>query len=145
MNNKLELVWFEKEKMHNVEPRPLIEISELSHEANKEGRNGGYCDNMLIHGDNLLALKSIIPFFAGKIKAIYIDPPYNTGAAFDHYNDNLEHSTWLSLMRDRIVLLKQLLSDDGFLFVQIDDQTTTNMILIIKSLFVGKPLISIGI
>ena len=76
---------------------------------------------MLIHGDNLLALKALEQQFAGQVKCIYIDPPYNTGAAFEHYDDNLEHSTWLNLMYARLNILKNLLADDGFFCVQIDD------------------------
>jgi adenine-specific DNA-methyltransferase len=78
-------------------------------------------DNRLIFGDNLLALKALEAEFTGKVKCIYIDPPYNTGAAFEHYDDGLEHSLWLSLMRDRLVLLRKLLRDDGAIFVQADD------------------------
>lgn len=76
---------------------------------------------MLIHGDNLLALKALLPQYAGKIKCIYIDPPYNTGEAFDEYDDNVEHSVWLQLMRARLNLLWCLLADDGVIFVQLND------------------------
>lgn len=76
---------------------------------------------MLIHGDNLLALKALEQKYAGQIKCIYIDPPYNTGAAFEHYDDNLEHSTWLSLMRVRIKILYSLLHRNGSLWISIDD------------------------
>jgi adenine-specific DNA-methyltransferase len=75
---------------------------------------------MLIHGDNLLALKALEQDFAGKIKCIYIDPPFNTGSAFEHYEDGIEHSIWLSMMKARLELLKNLLSDDGGIFVHID-------------------------
>lgn len=78
-------------------------------------------DNMLIHGDNLLALKALEQDYAGKVKCIYIDPPYNTGNAFEHYDDGLEHSIWLSLMRDRLEILKRLLSDDGSIWISLDD------------------------
>lgn len=77
-------------------------------------------DNMLIHGDNLLALKALEQDYAGRVKCIYIDPPYNTGNAFEHYDDGLEHSIWLSLMRERLELLKNLLSDDGSIWISID-------------------------
>ena len=76
--------------------------------------------NMLIHGDNLIALKALEQDFAGKIKCIYIDPPFNTGSAFEHYEDGIEHSIWLSMMKARLELLKNLLSDDGGIFVHID-------------------------
>ena len=77
-------------------------------------------DNMLIHGDNLLALKALEQDYSGKVKCIYIDPPYNTGNAFEHYDDGLEHSIWLSLMRDRLEILQRLLSDDGSIWISID-------------------------
>ena len=76
---------------------------------------------MLIHGDNLLALKALEQEYAGSVKCIYIDPPYNTGAAFEHYDDGLEHSIWLSLMFDRLKLLRDLLTDDGSIWINIDE------------------------
>ncbi|MFT7389036.1 MAG: adenine-specific DNA-methyltransferase [Candidatus Endobugula sp.] len=94
--------------------RLLEEISELSYgDKNSE--------NLLIQGDNLEALKALIPFYAGKVKCIFIDPPYNTKSAFEHYDDNLEHSQWLSLMYPRLELLRELLSEDGSIWVTIDD------------------------
>lgn len=78
-------------------------------------------DNRLIFGDNLLALKALEAEFTGKVKCIYIDPPYNTGSAFEHYDDGIEHSLWLSLMRDRLELLRKLLKPDGSLWVNLDD------------------------
>jgi adenine-specific DNA-methyltransferase len=78
-------------------------------------------DNMLIFGDNLLALKSLEQDFAGRVKCVFIDPPYNTGSAFEHYDDGVEHSIWLSLMRDRLEIIQRLLSDDGSLWMTIDD------------------------
>jgi adenine-specific DNA-methyltransferase len=78
-------------------------------------------DNKLIFGDNLLALKALEQDYAGKVKCVFIDPPYNTGSAFTHYDDGLEHSIWLSLMRDRLELIRSLLSDDGSLWITIDD------------------------
>ncbi len=111
---KLELTWIGKGEEPKLEPRILIENPEYSYgDPNTENR--------LIHGDNLLALKALEQDYAGKVKCIYIDPPYNTGAAFEHYDDNIEHSIWLDLMRKRLVILKSLLSDDGFICVHIDD------------------------
>lgn len=115
---KLELTWIGKDDPQydpaNIEPRILIEDPEKSYgDDNKE--------NMLIHGDNLLALKALEQKYKGKIKCIYIDPPYNTGNAFEYYDDNLEHSIWLSLMKPRLNILKDLLADDGFICCQIDD------------------------
>ncbi len=116
MANKLELTWIGKDEPMNIEPRLLIERPELSNtEKDPETQN------MLIHGDNLLALKALLPQYAGKIKCIYIDPPYNTGEAFDEYDDNVEHSVWLQLMRARLHLLWRLLADDGVIFVQLND------------------------
>ena len=79
-------------------------------------------DNLLIQGDNLEALKALLPYYAGRVKCIYIDPPYNTGSAFEHYDDNLEHSTWLSMMYPRLELLRELLAEDGSIWVSIDDR-----------------------
>ena len=123
MSNKLELTWVGKEKEYNIEPRILIEDKEKSYSrsSNTLLESKGINDNILIHGDNLLALKALEPKFTGKIKCIYIDPPYNTGSAFEHYDDNLEHSTWLSLMKPRLELLRKLLSDDGSIWISIDD------------------------
>ena len=79
-------------------------------------------ENLLIQGDNLLALKALLPFYRGRVKCIYIDPPYNTQSAFEHYDDKLEHSQWLSMMWPRLVLLRELLAEDGSLWVSIDDR-----------------------
>ena len=78
-------------------------------------------ENLLIQGDNLEALKSLLPPYAGRVKCVFIDPPYNTKSAFEHYDDNLEHSQWLSMMYPRLVLLRDLLSEDGSIWVTIDD------------------------
>ncbi|MGV3896355.1 site-specific DNA-methyltransferase [Citrobacter freundii] len=111
---KLELNWIGKHKRPRLEPRILLEDKDLSYgDADSE--------NLLIHGDNLLALKSLEQQYAGKIKCIFIDPPYNTGSAFSHYDDGLEHSMWLSMMRDRLELLRSLLSEEGSLWITIDD------------------------
>ena len=114
MINKLELTWVGKYENEEIEPRILIENNEKSYGDKDTG-------NMLIHGDNLLALKALEQKMGGKIKCIYIDPPYNTGSAFENYDDNVEHSLWLSLMKDRLELLKKLLSEQGVIFIQIDD------------------------
>ncbi len=114
MGNKLELTWIGKEHQPKLEPRILIEDPSKSY-----GRKNS--ENMLIFGDNLLALKALEQDFAGKIKCIYIDPPYNTGNAFEHYDDNLEHSIWLNLMKPRLELLHRLLKEDGSLWISIDD------------------------
>lgn len=111
---KLELTWVGKYDEKVIEPRILVEDKEKSYgDPNTE--------NMLIHGDNLIALQALQQDFAGKVKCIYIDPPYNTGNAFEHYDDSVEHSIWLSLMKARIELLKNLLSENGTLWISIDD------------------------
>ena len=115
-NQKLELTWFGKDKEVKIEPRILIENKELSNIENNPNT-----ENMIIHGDNLLALKALEQKYSGQVKCIYIDPPYNTGSAFEHYDDNLEHSTWLSLMKPRLEILRNLLSDDGSIWISIDD------------------------
>ena len=111
---KLELTWIGKGDKPVVEPRILL------HDASKDYGDPS-ANNMLIHGDNLLALKALEQEFAGRVKCIYIDPPYNTGSAFEHYDDNLEHSTWLALMVPRLRILRNLLSDDGSIWISIDD------------------------
>ena len=111
---KLELTWIGKGDEPKLEPRILIEQPEYSY-------GDPDSDNMIIHGDNLLALKALEQEYTGKVKCIYIDPPYNTGAAFEHYDDNVEHSIWLDLMKRRLSILKSLLSSDGFICVHIDD------------------------
>jgi adenine-specific DNA-methyltransferase len=116
MANKLELTWCGKDEPISIEPRLLIEKAELSNTAADPDT-----ENMLIHGDNLLALKALERKYAGQVKCIYIDPPYNTGSAFEHYDDNLEHSQWLQLMRPRLETLWNLLSEDGSLWISIDD------------------------
>lgn len=92
-NTRLELTWIGKDERPRLEPRILLEDPELSHHAQKRVDNNDIFDNILIHGDNLLALKSLEQEYLGMVKCIYIDPPYNTGSAFEHYQDNLEHST----------------------------------------------------
>ncbi len=123
--NKLELTWIGKdEERPAIEPRILIEDSALACGEVETAMlpNGKlWPGNMLIHGDNLLALRALEQDFAGQIKCIYIDPPYNTGHAFDQYEDNLEHSIWLSLIYERLVILHKLLSEDGSLWVTLDD------------------------
>jgi adenine-specific DNA-methyltransferase len=118
---KLELTWIGKENHPKLEPRILIEDPEKSYHAGHRVTDKDIFDNILIHGDNLLALKALEQEYTGKVKCIYIDPPYNTGSAFEHYDDGVEHSLWLSLIRDRLEILKKLLSDDGSIWISIDD------------------------
>lgn len=128
MAGKLELTWYGKDKPLEIEPRLLIENAKLSHQAASSGElfddgsaPAATMDNLLIHGDNLLALKALEAKYAGQVKCIYIDPPYNTGSAFEHYDDNLEHSQWLNLMRPRLEILRNLLSADGSIWINLDD------------------------
>jgi adenine-specific DNA-methyltransferase len=118
---KLELTWIGKENRPRLEPRILLEDPEKSYHAKHRVTDNDRFDNRLIFGDNLLALKALEQEFTGKIKCIYIDPPYNTGSAFTHYDDGIEHSLWLSLMRERLEILWRLLSGDGSMWVSIDD------------------------
>ncbi|MCW3481622.1 site-specific DNA-methyltransferase [Neisseriaceae bacterium JH1-16] len=129
---KLELNWIGKDKRPRLEPRILIEDKALSYRAVSavqpellEGRDATaphpFNDNLLIQGDNLLALKALEAQYAGRVKCIFIDPPYNTGSAFTHYDDGVEHSMWLTLMRDRLELIRSLLAEDGSLWITIDD------------------------
>lgn len=139
--NKLELTWIGKyDERKPLEPRILIENKDYSYGEPETGilPNGKpWNGNMLIHGDNLLALKALEQDYAGQVKCIYIDPPYNTGQAFEYYDDGLEVSIWLSLMYQRLELLKNLLAKDGVIFVQIDDNYMSHLRLIMNELF-GK-------
>ncbi|MCB0000827.1 MAG: hypothetical protein KDE56_33920, partial [Anaerolineales bacterium] len=105
---KLELTWIGKDQRPKLEPRVLVEDPALSYHAKERVTDQDIFDNRLIFGDILLALKALEQEFTGKVKCIYIDPPYNTGAAFAQYDDGVEHSVWLGLMRDRLEVLKRL-------------------------------------
>ncbi|MEW6678543.1 MAG: site-specific DNA-methyltransferase [Pseudomonadota bacterium] len=118
---KLELTWIGKENRPRLEPRILLEDPGRSYHAGHRVSDADIFDNRLIFGDNLLALKALEAEFAGRVKCVFIDPPYNTGSAFTHYDDGVEHSLWLSLMRDRLEVIRRLLSEDGSLWVTIDD------------------------
>ena len=124
--NKLELTWIGKdEEPLAVEPRLLIETPKHSFGEVETGTlpNGKpWKGNMLIHGDNLLALKALEQDFAGQVKCIFIDPPYNIDAANEHYDDFVEHSKWLSLIKPRLEILRNLLDDRGAIFIQIGDE-----------------------
>lgn len=124
MNNRkqrLELTWIGKDERPHLEPRILLEDADNSYHAKANVTDHDIFDNILIQGDNLLALKALEQEFVGRVKCIFIDPPYNTGSAFEHYDDGLEHSIWLSLIRDRLEILQRLLSEDGSLWITIDD------------------------
>ncbi|MCF6153666.1 MAG: site-specific DNA-methyltransferase [Candidatus Brocadia sp.] len=160
---KLELTWIGKDNQPKLEPRILIEDPEKSygHTPNPLSRGeykspllggsptpqsppgrGEGVGNMLIYGDNLLALKALEQDFAGKIKCIYIDPPYNTGNAFEHYDDGLEHSIWLSLMKPRMEILHRLLRDDGSLWISIDDDECHYLKVLCDEIFGRKNFVN---
>ncbi len=133
-NQKLELTWIGKGHEPKLEPRILIEQPEHSYGDPNTG-------NMLIQGDNLLALKALEQEYAGKVKCIYIDPPYNTGNAFEHYDDGIEHSQWLNLMHQRILILHSLLSKEGILFMSIDDDEAHYLKVLCDEVFGRKNFI----
>ncbi|MDU7582379.1 site-specific DNA-methyltransferase [Aeromonas sp.] len=138
---KLELTWIGKDKRPRLEPRIFLEDKGLSYQAPSISTNSdsdvnrAFNDNLLIHGDNLLALKALEQQYAGKVKCIFIDPPYNTGSAFPHYDDGLEHSMWLSMMRDRLELLRTLMSEDGSIWITIDDNEAHYLKVICDDIF----------
>lgn len=127
---KLELTWLGKDKQKKIEPRLLLKDTSLSNTSFDESS-----ENMLIHGDNLLALKALENNYAGEIQCIYIDPPYNTGAAFEHYDDNLEHSIWLDLMSYRLKSLQKLLKPTGSIWIQIDDDEQAYLKVLCDQIF----------
>ena len=132
---KLELTWVGKDNRPRLEPRILLEDPEKSYHAKHRVTDDDIFDNRLIFGDNLLALKALEQEFAGKVKCVFIDPPYNTGSAFKHYDDGLEHSIWLGLMRDRLEIIRRLLSPDGSLWITIDDNEAHYLKLICDEVF----------
>ncbi len=134
---KLELTWIGKGERPKLEPRILIEDPNLSY-CGKEQKPGGIYDNVLIKGDNLLALKALEQEYAGKVKCACIDPPYNTGSAFAHYDDGVEHSLWLSLLRERLDLIRQLLANDGSIWITIDDNEAHYLKVMCDEIF-GRP------
>lgn len=133
--NRLELTWIGKNDNSKLEPRILLEDPEFSYHADKKYSENDIFENMIIFGDNLLALKALEQDYTGKVKCIYIDPPYNTGNAFDYYDDGLEHSTWLNLMYSRLKILYRLLRDDGVLFVHIDDTEQAYLKVMLDEIF----------
>jgi adenine-specific DNA-methyltransferase len=112
----------------NAEYRLLVEEETFSYGDPDTG-------NIIVQGDNLEALKALLPFYAGQVKCIYIDPPYNTGSAFEHYDDNMEHTTWLSMMYPRLKLLKKFLREDGSIWISIDDRECHYLKIICDGIF----------
>jgi adenine-specific DNA-methyltransferase len=132
---KLELTWVGKDNRPRLEPRILIEDAARSYHAPVRVDATDIFENVLIHGDNLLALKALEAEYTGKVKCIIIDPPYNTGSAFTHYEDGLEHSLWLGLMRDRLEIIRRLLSENGSLWITIDDNEAHYLKVLCDELF----------
>lgn len=145
-NTKLELTWIGKDSERmSVEPRILIKSPENSYGTCSIGvlPNGHKWEgNMIIHGDNLLALKALEKDFSNSVRCIYIDPPYNTGSAFEYYDDGLEHSIWLSLMRQRLIILRNLLTSDGSIWIQIDDEEQAYLKVICDEVFGRKNFVN---
>lgn len=135
MTPKLELTWIGKSNRPKLEPRILLADPTKSYHAANRVTDHDQFDNRLIFGDNLLALRALEAEFTGKIKCVFIDPPYNTGSAFTHYDDGLEHSIWLGLMRDRLEIIRRLLSDDGSLWITIDDNECHYLKVLCDELF----------
>ena len=133
--NKLELKWVGKLDKTNIEPRVLV----LDKKKSIQPENN---ENVLIKGDNLISLHSIKNKFENKIKCIFIDPPYNTGSAFEQYEDGLEHSIWLNLMRDRLIVLRELLNEDGSLWISIDDNESHYLKILCDEIFGRKNFVS---
>lgn len=138
---KLELHWFGKEKRNKIEPRVLVSDRDKSYLGKSLGR-GQTVDNSLIFGDNLLGLKALSSHYFGSLKCVYIDPPYNTGSAFTHYDDGLEHSIWLSLLRDRLELIKDLLCTTGSLWIQLDDNEAQYCKVLLDEIFGRKNFVA---
>ena len=134
-NRKLELTWIGKENRPRLEPRILLEDAAKSYHAAHQFGPADEFDNRLIKGDNLLALKALEAEFAGKIKCVYIDPPYNTQQALEHYDDGLEHSIWLGLMRERFEVIKSLLAQDGVFFCQLNDDEAAYAKVLLDEVF----------
>jgi len=142
---KLELTWIGKEERPRLEPRILLEDQDLSYHAGHRVTEADQFDNRLIFGDNLLALKALEQEFTGKVKCVFIDPPYNTGSAFTHYDDGVEHSIWLSLMRDRLEIIRRLLAEDGSLWITIDDNECHYLKVLCDEVFGRKNFIASAI
>lgn len=140
---KLELTWIGKENRAKLEPRILLEDPDKSYHAKHRVSKKDIFDNRLIFGDNLLALKALEQEFSGKVKCVYIDPPFNTQQAFEHYDDGLEHSIWLGLIRDRLEIIKRLMANDGTFFVHIDDNELGYLIVLLDEILGRSNRISI--
>jgi adenine-specific DNA-methyltransferase len=132
---RLELNWIGKDAKPRLEPRILLEDAGWSYHATARYTDSDVYDNDLIFGDNLLALKALEQRFSGKVNCVFIDPPYNTGSAFTHYDDGVEHSIWLSLMRDRLQIIRTLMSEQGSLWITIDDNEVHYLKIVLDEIF----------
>lgn len=139
---KLELTWIGKENRPKLEPRILLEDPEKSHHAEHRVSENDIFNNMIIRGDNLLSLKALEQHYSGSVKCVYIDPPFNTGGAFEHYDDNLEHSIWLDLMQKRLVCIYKLLREDGALLINLDDTEAAYCKVMLDEIFGRKNYIT---
>ncbi|HIF9434226.1 TPA: site-specific DNA-methyltransferase [Photobacterium damselae] len=139
---KLELTWIGKDKRPKLEPRILLEDPSLSYKSTLLPEGNATFDNKLIFGDNLLALKSLEQQYTGKVKCVFIDPPYNTGNAFEHYDDGVEHSLWLSLMKERLHILFNLLSDGGSIWITIDNNEAHYLKVLCDEVFMRQNFVS---
>jgi adenine-specific DNA-methyltransferase len=139
---RLELTWIGKDERPRLEPRILLEDTKKSFHVPYRVTDHDIFDNRLIFGDNLLALKALEQDFTGKVKCIFIDPPYNTGSAFEHYDDGVEHSIWLGLMRDRLEILRNLLAEDGSIWITIDDNEAHYLKVMCDELFGRKNFVA---
>lgn len=139
---RLELTWIGKDERPRLEPRILLEDADKSYHAKARVTDNDIFDNILIQGDNLLALKALEQDFTGKVKCIYIDPPYNTGSAFRFYDDGVEHSIYLSLLQERVAILQRLLRSDGCFFVQADDNEGHYLKVVCDEIFGRKNFIA---
>ncbi len=142
---KLELTWIGKDERQQLEPRILIPDDDRSYLSTKKVSDSDLFDNRLIFGDNLLALRALQAELSGKVRCVYIDPPYNTGAAFEHYDDGIEHSIWLSLIRERLEILWQMLTNDGSIWISIDDYEMAYLKILCDELFGRKNFIATNV
>jgi adenine-specific DNA-methyltransferase len=142
MKTKLELTWIGKDNRPKLEPRILVEEKDKAHHANLRHSESDQFDNKLIFGDNLLALKALESEYTGQVKCVFLDPPYNTGSAFEHYDDGVEHSLWLSLIRDRLQILWNMLNGDGSIWIAIDDNECHYLKVLCDELFCRKSFVS---
>jgi adenine-specific DNA-methyltransferase len=140
---RLELTWIGKDQRPRLEPRILVEDPAISYHAKVRVTENDRFDNLVVFGDNLLALKALEQEFTRRVKCVYIDPPFNTQQAFEHYDDGLEHSIWLGLLRDRLEIIHRLLANDGSLFVHIDDNELAYLVVLRDEIFGRSNRVSI--